>query len=77
MKPTPYQRIMRAAQAGRGVLLTPGEVLRMSCDDAISTVAWNDDEGGADDTNCIRCRAPDVGGHHRGLCSRCTSEEER
>jgi hypothetical protein len=40
---TPYQRIMRAAAAGRGVRLTAAECVQMSRDDAIATVAENDD----------------------------------
>ncbi len=41
---TPYQRIMRAAESGRGVHLSPDEVWAMSQDDAIATVALNDDD---------------------------------
>lgn len=42
--PTPYQRIVRAAKARRGVRLTAEEVREMSNDDAISKLASNDDE---------------------------------
>ncbi len=39
---TPYMRIMRAAEAGRGLRLTADEVAAMSIDDAISRLAQND-----------------------------------
>jgi hypothetical protein len=38
-----YQRIMRNAKAKRGITLTANEVWALSKDDAISTVAANDD----------------------------------
>ena len=40
---TPYQRIVRAAELGMGVKLTPEDVLGMSQDNAIQTLAYNDD----------------------------------
>ena len=46
---TPYQRIMRAAQAGRGVRLSAEDCWAMSRDDAISALAENDDAG-----ECLR-----------------------
>mgnify|MGYP000296510414 CR=1 FL=1 len=47
-KLTPYQRIMREAQRGRGVRLSADDVWALSFDDAISTRASHDDE--ADET---------------------------
>lgn len=41
---SPYQRIIRAARLGRGVRLSADEVAAMIMDDAIETVARNDDE---------------------------------
>lgn len=41
---TPYQRIMRAANEGRGIRLSALEVRQLSLDDAIQTVARNDDD---------------------------------
>ena len=41
---TPYQRIVRNAMKGYGVVLSCQEVREMSLDDAIATVALNDDE---------------------------------
>lgn len=46
-KPSAYQRIMRAAKAGVGVRLSADEVWAMSHDNAIETVALNDDEDDA------------------------------
>lgn len=43
-KLTPYQRIMRAADAGRGLRLSAEEVLAMSNDSAIVDLSLNDDE---------------------------------
>jgi hypothetical protein len=40
---TPYQRIVRAAQKGRGVRLSANEVWEMAHDDAIETAAGNED----------------------------------
>jgi hypothetical protein len=37
----PYTRIMKAAAAGKGVVLSAREVYEMSFDDAIATVAEN------------------------------------
>lgn len=41
---TPWQKIIRAAKAGRGLRLSANEVSRLSFDDAIATVATYDDE---------------------------------
>lgn len=41
---TPYQRIMRAAEKGRGVRLSADDVRRMAMDHAIVTLAENDDD---------------------------------
>ena len=41
---TPYQRIVRAAARGKGVVLSSDEVQAMSIDSAISQLAENDDE---------------------------------
>ena len=41
---TPYQRIVRNAQKGIGVWLSPDETSAMSTDEAIREVARNDDE---------------------------------
>ena len=43
-KLTPHQRIMRAAEKGRGLRLTADEVHALSMDGAIETCATNDDE---------------------------------
>jgi hypothetical protein len=59
--PTPYQRIVRAAEAGRGVRLTAAETRAMSNDDAVSKLASNDDEAerhgchSADLRDCAPC----------------------
>ncbi len=42
-KLTPWQKIMRAARRGTGLHLSPEEVGRLSMDDAIESVAENDD----------------------------------
>lgn len=47
-KLTPYQRIMRAAKRGKGVLLSVSDVLKMAGDQAIVQLAENDDEEAAD-----------------------------
>lgn len=39
---TPWQRIIVAARAGRGVRLSSEEVVRLALDDAIATAAYND-----------------------------------
>lgn len=44
IKMTVYQRIMRAFKRGTGLRLSPEDVSRLAKDDAISTVARNDDE---------------------------------
>lgn len=49
---TPYQKIMRAAKRRTGLRLSPDEVRALSGDDAIATVAMNDDAGEAD----VQCR---------------------
>lgn len=41
---TPYQKIVRAGQYGRGLKLTGKEIAELNMDDAILTVARNDDE---------------------------------
>lgn len=41
-KLSPYERIMRAAYRGRGVRLSSEDVIKLSEDDAIETVALND-----------------------------------
>lgn len=46
-KLTPYQRIVRNAARGLGVLLTAEEVRDMARDDAIRAVADHDDEESA------------------------------
>lgn len=44
-KLTPYQRIVRAAKAGRGCLLSADDCFQLGVmDDAITTVAQRDDE---------------------------------
>ncbi len=43
VKLTPWQRIVRAYEAGRGVHLSFEEVARLNMDDAIVTRAYNDD----------------------------------
>lgn len=43
-KLSPYQRIMKAVKSGCGVRLSKDEVFQMSLDDAIATVAQNEDE---------------------------------
>ncbi len=43
---TPYQRIMAASHAGKGIRLSADDVFRLSMDDAISTRAALDDEEG-------------------------------
>ncbi len=48
-KLSPYQRIMRASEAGRGLWLTAEEVGRMSQDDAITALASNDDAAAEED----------------------------
>lgn len=40
---TPHQRIMRAADAGKGLRLSAADVLHLSKDDAVSTAAARDD----------------------------------
>lgn len=40
---TPWQKIVRAAKAGRGLRLTADEVFKLFMDDAIETKATNDD----------------------------------
>lgn len=42
--PTPYQRIMRAADKGVGVRLTAEEVGKMAADSVIEMLSANDDE---------------------------------
>jgi hypothetical protein len=42
--PTPYQRILRAAPAGRGVRLSADDVWRLAQDDAIRARAEIDDD---------------------------------
>ena len=42
-KLSPYQRIIRAAKIGKGVLLNPDEVRNMAIDTAIRDLAENDD----------------------------------
>ncbi len=44
MRLSPYQRIVRAAKAGRGVRLSADETFSLAHDDAIATVAAQDDE---------------------------------
>lgn len=44
MVETPYQKIVRAAKAGRSLSLDKDEVKHLSRDHAIYTVAQNDDE---------------------------------
>ncbi len=46
-KRTPYQRIMLAADSGRGVRLTAKECISLSLDDAIMTRAQLDDQQAA------------------------------
>ena len=46
-KLSPYQRIVRAAKEGKGVHLSGDEVFAMALDDAIETMAYNDDEADA------------------------------
>jgi hypothetical protein len=48
-KLTPWQRIIRAAKAGRGLRLTADEIYMLSQDDAIEQRARNDDEGESED----------------------------
>ncbi len=45
--PSPYQRIIRNAKAGRGVRLDAAETWDLAHDDAIETAAYNDDESDA------------------------------
>ena len=45
---TVHQRIMQAAQVGRGLRLSADDVLSLSRDDAIALCAANDDEADAD-----------------------------
>ena len=40
---TPWQKIVRAAKAGRGLRLTSEECFKLFMDDAIETKATNDD----------------------------------
>ena len=42
---SPWQKIMRAAKAGRGLRLTAEEVVKLAHDDAIMTMAANEDAG--------------------------------
>lgn len=42
---TPWQRILRAAQAGHGLRLTADEVFMLAQDSAIAARAVHDDEG--------------------------------
>jgi len=43
-RPSPYQRIVRAAKQSRGVRLSPEECFDMSLDTAIAEVAANDED---------------------------------
>lgn len=51
MKPklSVYERIMRASRNGRGMRLSPADVRKLSCDDAIVQVAdqlaWEREQG--------------------------------
>jgi len=44
MKLSPYQRIIRAAESGRGVVLSHEECCKLSNDSAIETVASYDNQ---------------------------------
>lgn len=44
-KLSPYQRIMQNAKKGKGVVLSADEVFALSMDNAIATVADNEDAG--------------------------------
>lgn len=44
-KLTPWQKIMRASKRGTGLRLSADEVWNLSRDNAIETLAGNDDEG--------------------------------
>lgn len=48
---TPYQRIMKAAKAGKGVRLTAQEAEELSRDDAIQTRATMDDANDQGETD--------------------------
>lgn len=58
-KPSAYQRIVRAAKKGAGLLLCPDEVRRLAKDDAIMKVAAQDDAGGKD-VSCMVERIEDL-----------------
>lgn len=53
---TPHQKIMRAAKRGTGLRLTAKEVAELSFDDAIATLAINDDERNREDVSNPRNR---------------------
>lgn len=56
---TPYQRIIRAAQCGKGVRLSAAEVRDMSADHAIMQVAEHDDGGEGIEYLLIRLSRPE------------------
>ena len=61
-----YQRIVRAAKRGTGVLLFPDEVRRLARDDAIVKVAEHDDE-----TSTMRHCWVNYGREQCEECERC------
>jgi hypothetical protein len=55
-KKTPWQRIVKASENGRGIRLTFNDVLALTSDEAIVTKALNDDyeEETGDPGGCCR-----------------------
>lgn len=55
-KKTPWQKIIKASEDGRGIRLTAEEVVALAGDDAIVTKALNDDyeEETGDASGCCR-----------------------
>lgn len=58
-KRTPWDRIIRAADAGRGLKLSPDEVLALSRDGAIETRATLDSDCFAKGHDPMTCADPD------------------
>lgn len=73
-----YQRIVRAAKRGTGLRLDADEVAKLAQDEAIRSIAEQDDAG-PEDISCFVAttkglrpgRGPCYGLEHNGYCRRC------